>query len=258
LISYLELHNLSKSFSTPEPLRILDGVSLSLERGELVCLLGPSGCGKSTLLRIIAGLIPADSGEARIGGTPITRPGRDRSMVFQQSNLFPWRTALGNVMFGLHMHGVPRTERIEKARHYLELVGLRDFAQYYPSQLSGGMQQRVNLARALAVQPEILLMDEPFAALDAQTRESMQEELLRIWSLHQHTIFFVTHDIEEALFLADRVLIMSSRPGRIVHEVSVPFDRPRSESLRSKAPFAEWRGTINTLLKQAKLSNQDK
>lgn len=215
----------------------IDRVDFSLKRGEFVCLLGPSGCGKTTFLNTVAGFLPISSGELTLEGKPISRPGPDRAMVFQQPGLLPWRDVLHNVTYGLEMSG--RMRRREAAAHasaLLELVGLADFARSYPHQLSGGMQQRVNLARALAVEPELLLLDEPFASVDAQTREALQVELLAICKRADVTALFVTHDISEAVFLADRVCIFSRRPGRIVRDVRVNLPKPR-DNVRLQPDF---------------------
>jgi NitT/TauT family transport system ATP-binding protein len=209
----------------------VDGVDLTVRRGEMLCVVGPSGCGKTTFLNAVAGFLPISSGELTLGGKPIVRPGPDRAMVFQQPGLLPWRTVLRNVTYGLEMSGrLRRKEAAVRARELLELVGLADFARTYPHQLSGGMQQRVNLARALAVQPELLLLDEPFASVDAQTRETLQVELLGICKRANVTALFVTHDIGEAVFLADRVFVFSKRPARIVREVAVSLPTPRAEA----------------------------
>ena len=215
----------------------IDRVDLSLDRGEFVCLLGPSGCGKTTLLNAVAGFLPISSGELTFESKPISRPGPDRAMVFQQPGLLPWRDVLHNVTYGLEMSGRMRgREAAAHAGGLLELVGLADFARSFPHELSGGMQQRVNLARALAVEPELLLLDEPFASVDAQTREALQVELLGICKRAEVTALFVTHDIGEAAFLADRVCIFSRRPGRIVREVRVRLPKPRDE-VRLKPEF---------------------
>lgn len=254
-MAYLEIRDVSKVFKTRKGSVVqetpaLADVTFSMELGEFYCLVGPSGCGKSTLLRIIDGLLPAETGQVLIDGERVTEPGFDRGMVFQQFHLLPWRTALGNVEFGLEMRGVSKQERQERAMHYVKLVGLEGFEDHYPSQLSGGMQQRIGLARALAIEPQILLMDEPFGALDALTREIMQDELTRIWSVDEkRTALFVTHDIEEALYLSDRVVVMSHRPGTVVDVVQVPFPRPRNAELRNTAEFAEARGEIWRVLK---------
>jgi NitT/TauT family transport system ATP-binding protein len=215
----------------------VDRVDLAIRHGEFVCLLGPSGCGKTTLLNAVAGFLQISAGELTLRGKPITRPGPERAMVFQQPGLLPWRDVLHNVTYGLEMSGRMRgREAAERATALLELVGLADFARSYPHQLSGGMQQRVNLARALAVEPELLLLDEPFASVDAQTRETLQVELLRICKRANVTALFVTHDIGEAVFLADRVCVFSRRPGRIVHELHVRLPKPRDEA-RLKPEF---------------------
>lgn len=210
-------------------------------------LVGPSGCGKSTLLDLLGGLSTPTSGEILLDGTPVTGPGLDRGIVFQQYALLPWRTARKNIEFGLEAKGLPGSERRERAEHYLELVGLQAFADRYPHELSGGMKQRVAIARSLAFDPEVLLMDEPFAALDAQTRESLQDELLRIWQATGKTILFITHGIDEALYLGQRVAVLTSRPGRIKKIVDIAIDRT-GEDIRSSAGFREQRHHIWTLL----------
>ena len=205
----------------------LDGISFDIADGEFVCLLGASGCGKSTVLNLVAGFEAPTSGEARLDGQPVRKPGPDRGVVFQQPLLFPWLSILDNIAFGPLMNGTPRVEARRKAADYLAFVGLSDFAKHFPYELSGGMQQRVSLARAWVSHPRMLLMDEPFGALDAQTRLQMQEFLLRIWEERRTTVLFVTHDIDEALFLADRLIVMSARPGRVNLDLSLPFSRPR-------------------------------
>ncbi len=218
----------------------VDRVDLAIRHGEFVCLLGPSGCGKTTLLNAVAGFLRISSGELSLRGKPIARPGPDRAMVFQQPGLLPWRDVLHNVTYGLEMSGRMRgREAAQRATALLELVGLADFARSFPHQLSGGMQQRVNLARALAIEPELLLLDEPFASVDAQTREALQIELLGICRRAKVTALFVTHDIGEAVFLADRVCVFSRRPGRIVHEVHVRLPKPRDEA-RLKPDFVDY------------------
>ena len=205
----------------------LSGISATIGEGEFVCLLGPSGCGKSTLLKIVAGLIPASAGTISIAGRVVTAPGPDRAMVFQDYALFPWMTVAENAEFGLAARGVAPARRAAASAELLKAVCLGEFAAKYPHHLSGGMKQRVSIARALAVDPVLLLMDEPFGALDAQTRFVMQQELLRIWRAYRKTVLFVTHSIEEALYLGDRVLVMTARPGRIKAEIPVASARPR-------------------------------
>ena len=205
----------------------LSGVSFSVRSGEFVSIVGPSGCGKTTLLLIIAGLVERSAGELRVDGRPVEGPGLDRGVVFQEFALFPWMTVLANVCFGLEMKGVPKQERTAIARRYLRMVGLEGFEDVYPHRLSGGMKQRVAVARSLAYDPEVLLMDEPFGALDAQTRAILQQMLVSVWSETRKTVLFVTHSIREAVLLSDRVLAMSPRPGTIVGELAVPLPRPR-------------------------------
>jgi NitT/TauT family transport system ATP-binding protein len=213
----------------------VERTSLEAKPGEFVCLLGPSGCGKSTLLNCVAGYVQPSEGTVKVDGVAVQRPGPDRGMVFQQYSLFPWMTIEQNVRFGPRVTGAASPDAV--ASTFLELVGLSHFANRYPGELSGGMQQRVGIARALANYPSVLLMDEPFGALDAQTRLMMQESLLRIWSEFGITVLFVTHDVDEALFLADRVLVMSASPGRIVADLSVPLARPRAPDVATNEEF---------------------
>lgn len=227
----------------------LDNVSLDVRAGEFLVLVGPSGCGKSTLLDLLAGLTLPTSGRVLIDGKPITGPARDRGVVFQQYALFPWLTALDNVAFGLEIAGLGRSERRAKAAAYLDLVGLSAFARHYPHEMSGGMKQRVAIARSLAYEPEVLLMDEPFAALDAQTRETLQEELVDIWHRTGKTIVFITHGIDEAVVLGQRVAVMTSRPGRIKEIVDIPDTlRADTPDVRSLPLFGELRHQIWSLL----------
>ena len=213
----------------------LDDVSLVVRDREFVALLGPSGCGKSTLLYLVGGFLPVEQGAVLVEGRPIAGPGPDRGIVFQHFALFPWKTVLQNVLYGLEKLGAPREERTRRAREFIELVGLGGFEDSYPSQLSGGMKQRAAIARTLAIDPHILLMDEPFGALDAQTRSLMQAELLRIWQRSRKTVIFVTHDVHEAVFLADRIAVMSARPGRIKEIVETSFDKDDPGLARSPA-----------------------
>ncbi len=209
--------------------RAVEDASFTAAEGEFVTLIGPSGCGKTTLLKIIGGLIPPDAGQVLVGGRPVQGPGPDRSLVFQDFALLPWATVLRNVAFGLELRGVPRAERQETARRYIAKVKLAGFEHHYPHQLSGGMQQRAGLARALAVHPRILLMDEPFASVDEQTRRLFQDDLLGLAGEERQTVVFVTHSMEEAIYLSDRVFVVSPRPGRVIEEIRVPLPRPRAE-----------------------------
>jgi NitT/TauT family transport system ATP-binding protein len=216
----------------------LDGVSLSAAHDEVVAVVGPSGCGKTTLLNIVAGLLPYDRGTVSIDGRRIEGPGTDRAVVFQHASLLPWRTITGNIRYGMELHRrFDQAAMAERTDYFLRLVGLAGFERHYPSELSGGMQQRVNLARALATDPAVLLMDEPFAALDAQTREHMQAELLKIWADARKTVLFITHQIGEAVYLADRVAVLSGRPGRVKDVFAIPFERPRSLGLKRDPQF---------------------
>jgi NitT/TauT family transport system ATP-binding protein len=229
----------------------LVNVSLSVSDGEFVAVVGPSGCGKTSLMNIVAGLLPYDQGTVSIDGRKVTGPGVDRAVVFQHSSLLPWRTITGNIRYGMEMQkrfdaATMRT----RADHFLKLVGLSGFENHYPSELSGGMQQRVNLARALAADPVVLLMDEPFAALDAQTREFMQAELLKIWSQAKKTVLFITHQINEAVYLADRVIVMSARPGRVKGTFDIPFSRPRGLELKRDPRFLALEDAIWKLIEQ--------
>jgi NitT/TauT family transport system ATP-binding protein len=222
------IEGVSKSFSPGTT--ALRGVNLHLTENSFTCLLGPSGCGKSTLLNMIAGFLPPSTGRVLVDGREVTGPSADRGVVFQEYALFPWRTAEQNVAFGPMLRRMPRARQVEVARHYLEVVGLAGHHDKFPSQLSGGMKQRVAIARALANNPSVLLMDEPFGALDAQTREVLQEEMLRIWEHERKTVVFVTHSISESLFLADRIVVMATRPGAVkeVLDVAMPYPRERS------------------------------
>jgi NitT/TauT family transport system ATP-binding protein len=222
----------------------LEDVSLSVAENEFVTIVGPSGCGKTTLMNILAGLETPDAGQALVRGSKITGPGPDRGVIFQQYALFPWLTVRKNVEFGLRTAGVPRQERHDRAQHFIDLVGLHDFADALPRTLSGGMKQRCAIARAYAVDPSILLMDEPFGAVDALTRVRLQEQLLQTWSQEKRTVVFITHDVDEAVFLANRVVVMAARPGRIVEVVDVDLPYPRTEELRLSPAFTALRNRV--------------
>ena len=230
----LNVAQLSKSFGDLEALR---GINLTVERGEFISVVGPSGCGKTTFLRIVAGLERASSGNVLIDGRAVKRPGNDRGFVFQNDSLLPWRTVFANAIIGRELAGSIGPDDRKRTMELLKLVGLEGFENYHPKQLSGGMRQRVNLARALAIDPDILLMDEPFASLDAQTREIMQTELLRIWQRGGKTVLFVTHQIDEAVFLSDRVLVFARRPGRLQEEVKIALPRPRDLAVKRTPEF---------------------
>jgi NitT/TauT family transport system ATP-binding protein len=255
--SLVEIQGVSKSFhktvreNTTE-IRALSDVSLSVRENEFVSIIGPSGCGKTTLLKMIDGLIPYDSGRIVINGKPVTAPGPDRAVVFQSFALLPWRTVLANVEFSLELRQMSKEKRAKTARDYLQRVGLAEFENHYPHELSGGMQQRAGLARALAVNPAILLMDEPFGAVDAQTRQLLQEELLELWQRERKTVIFVTHSMDEAVYLSDRVVVMTPRPGKVAEILDVPLPRPRvSEQVRRHAKFVDLTNYIWESLKRA-------
>jgi len=235
----LSIRGISKVFERPgkPSLEALRDISLTIADGEFVSIVGASGSGKSTLLRIIDGLMPASAGTVAVGGKVVTRPGRDRAVVFQQDCLLPWKTVIENVGYGLALAGTPRKAREEVAQHFIDIAGLKGFEQHYPHQLSGGMRQRVNVARALAVNPKILLLDEPFAALDAQTREIMQAELLNIWQKSGTSVLLITHQIDEAVYLSDRVIVFSARPGTVREEIAIPLPRPRALEVKRHEAF---------------------
>jgi NitT/TauT family transport system ATP-binding protein len=233
-----------------ERIHALRDTTLTVADGEFVSLLGPSGCGKTTLLKALDGLVPIEAGEIRVGGRKITQPGRDRAFVFQNFGLFPWRNVLGNVVLPLEAAGRPKAEREKLGKHYIEMVGLTKFIEHHPHELSGGMQQRVGIARALATDPRILLMDEPFGALDAQTRELMQVELLQIWGKMGKTVVFVTHSVDEAIFLSKRIAVFTPHPGTIKDILEVPFAYPRTEGdVKLDPRFAEMRHHIWEMLR---------
>jgi NitT/TauT family transport system ATP-binding protein len=235
----LEVQGLYKQFGAAgaDSKPILHDVNVKISAGEFVCIVGTSGCGKTTLIRILDGLIPPSAGCVRINGAAVSTPGPDRGFVFQQDSLLPWRTVLDNVVFGLEVLKRPREEQVRIALDLIKLVGLAGHEKSYPHQLSGGMRQRVNLARALAIDPDVLLMDEPFAALDAQTREVMQRELQNIWERKRKTVIFITHQIDEAIYLADRVLVLGGQPGSVRDDIHIPLERPRGLDIKRRPDF---------------------
>lgn len=256
----LALTGVSKEFAVrgeQQSFTALADISVDVRDGEFLVLVGPSGSGKSTLLDLLGGLGKPTSGQILLDGAPVTGPGLDRGIVFQQYALLPWRTARANIEFGLEAKGIRRRERREIAEHYLELVGLAGFGNRYPHELSGGMKQRVAIARSLAFDPEVLLMDEPFAALDAQTRESLQDELLRIWRATGKTVLFITHGIDEAVYLGQRVAVLTSRPGRIKAVVDIDLDRAGDPDIRSSERFRELRHHVWSLLHDEVARAQD-
>ena len=238
----IEVKNCSKIYPSRDgqpAVVALDNIEMIVQKQEFLCLLGPSGCGKTTLVKMIGGLVTWDEGEILIDNQPVTGPGPDRAMVFQNFALLPWADVLTNIAFGLELRGVPKKEREEKAMELIKSVNLSGFEHHYPNHLSGGMQQRVGLARALAVDPQILLMDEPFGSVDAQTRRTLQEDLLRFHQNTQKTVIFVTHSMEEAVRLGDRVILLSPRPGRVQESVDVPLPRPRQDGIDRLPEFVE-------------------
>jgi NitT/TauT family transport system ATP-binding protein len=239
-----------------ERLKVLEGFDLDINEGEFLSLLGPSGCGKSTFLSILAGLDKYDGGDILVDGRQLQERSFSRGIVFQSYALLPWRTVIKNLEVGLEIRHIPKHERRRTARQYLELVGLAAFENQYPHQLSGGMKQRIAIARVLAYQPDLLLMDEPFAALDAQTRENLQIELLRIWETDKKTIVFVTHSIDEAILMSDRVAFMSARPGHIKEIIEIDLPRPRTEDIRNSAEFAKIRKNLWGMLQDEVLKVQ--
>jgi NitT/TauT family transport system ATP-binding protein len=250
LMAKLELDSVTLKFfpKSGAPVLALDDISLEVADQEFAVIVGPSGCGKSSLLRLVAGLVEPTSGEITLDGTPVTRPGKDRGMVFQSYTLFPWLTVRDNVEFGLRIGGIPAEKRKHISDHFISEVGLEGFENSYPKQLSGGMMQRVALARALANDPEILLMDEPFGALDSQTRSLMQELLLQIWEHSHKTVLFITHDIDEAILLGDRVHVMTARPGRIKERVEIDLARPRQVDVLTSPEFIAIKRRIMALI----------
>jgi len=248
--AYIQGRNVTLTFRPPnrQPVKALQSFDLDVYEGEFLSIVGPSGCGKSTFLNVLLGLLRPESGDVRLRDQAITGPGTDRAMVFQEFGLLPWRTVQHNVELGLELKGVPADARRATSQRFIEMVGLAGFESHYPHELSGGMKQRVGLARALATDPEVLLMDEPFAALDAQTRDLMQAELLRVWREARKTVLFVTHQIDEAIYLSDRVMVMSKRPGRAKKIFAIPLPRPREYEMRVTPEFNELKLEIwNTL-----------
>ncbi len=241
----ISVRGITKTFDLKgESFVALDGVDLDVADNEFITVVGPSGCGKSTLMNILAGLDTPTAGEALVDGRAVTGPGPDRGVIFQQYALFPWLTVRKNVEFGLKTAGMPAAERRAKAQHFIDMVGLGDFADALPKMLSGGMKQRCAIARAYAMDPSILLMDEPFGALDALTRVKLQEQLLQTWSQEKRTVMFITHDVDEAVFLANRVVVMAARPGRIYEIIDVDLPYPRTEQMRLSPEFAELRNRV--------------
>jgi NitT/TauT family transport system ATP-binding protein len=252
---HVEVHDLGIRFDTRHgEVEAVSSVSLHVRPGEFVSLIGPSGCGKSTLLNVVAGFLAPSSGRTLLDGQEIRAPGSDRGVVFQQYSLFPWMTVRKNVEFGLRMQGMPPGERESRARTLLGLAGLLSFENHYPDQLSGGMKQRVGIVRALATSPQVLLMDEPFGALDAQTRVVMQEILTNMWQRLRLSVLFITHDIDEAVFLSDRIYVMTARPGRIKSELVVPLPRPRTPEMMASPAFAALAATIRALIREESLA----
>jgi NitT/TauT family transport system ATP-binding protein len=246
----LQASGIRKSYAkNGQALEILDVATFAAREGEFITIIGPSGCGKSTFLHIMGGFIPAEAGRIEVYGKQVQGPGPDRGMMFQEFSLFPWKTVAGNIAWGLEVQGAPRAKIEETVARHLEMIGLKDFANHYPAELSGGMKQRAALARVLAFDPKVLLMDEPFGALDAQTRETMQEELTRLWERTGKTIVFVTHDIEEAVFLGDRVVVLSARPGRIREDIRIDLPRPRTLEIKKSMQCHEYRNRIWDLIR---------
>jgi len=251
----VELHDVSVAFGKGgSRVRALDGVSLNVQPGEFVSLVGPSGCGKSSLLGILAGFTKPSAGRVLLDGAPILKPGPERGVVFQQYSLLPWLSVKENVELGLKLSGAPRAQRESTSRRLLSLCGLSAFEGHYPDQLSGGMKQRIGIVRALAANPRVLLMDEPFGALDTQTRAVMQEILTDMWQSFRISVFFITHDIDEAIFLSDRVYVMTARPGRIKAEIAIPLPRPRTAEMTNGADFSALVRQLRALIREESLA----
>ncbi|MBP2201947.1 NitT/TauT family transport system ATP-binding protein [Methanococcus voltae] len=248
----LQIKNVTKRYTGKNEVLAVDNVSLEIGENEFISIVGPSGCGKSTLLRMVAGLESITDGEIIFNGKKVEGTNAERGMVFQQYTLMPWRTVLQNITFGLEVKNIPKEERLTIARKYIQMIGLEDFENSYPYELSGGMQQRVAIARTLANDPQIVLMDEPFGALDAQTRSMLQNHLLKIWETDKKTILFITHSVDEAIYLSDKVVIMSARPGKIKEIVDITIERPRS---RISAEFLDYKKRIYDSLKEEVLKS---
>ena len=252
---HIQIEDLSVSFgANGHTVQAVDRASIEVRPGEFVSIIGPSGCGKSTLLNVVAGFLPSSEGRVLLDGKPVQGPGAERGVVFQQYSLFPWMTVRRNVEFGLRMQGKPRAQRETAARTLLGMAGLLAFENHYPDQLSGGMKQRVGIVRALATSPEVLLMDEPFGALDSQTRVVMQEILTNMWQQLRLSVLFITHDIEEAVFLSEKIYVMTARPGRIKAEIPVPLPRPRTPELTSSPTFLALVRQIKSLIREESLA----
>lgn len=250
----VKLENISVNYKTRGNLvTAIENTSIEIEPGEFVCLLGPSGCGKSTLLNCVAGFVKPNSGKITVDGELIKQPGPDRGMVFQQYSLYPWKTVIENIAFGPKVTGRGSKSPETTANNFLEMIGLTKYAKHYPNELSGGMQQRVGIARALANYPRVLLMDEPFGALDSQTRLIMQENLLRLWREFGTTVIFVTHDVDEAVFLSDRIIVMSSNPGRVIKDIKINLERPRNTNTTTSTRFVELRKICLDLIRDESL-----
>tara|TARA_B100001250_G_C19770822_1_gene777097 strand:+ start:294 stop:1142 length:849 start_codon:yes stop_codon:yes gene_type:complete len=250
----VKLENISVNYNTRGNfVTAIENTSIEIEPGEFVCLLGPSGCGKSTLLNCVAGFVKPNSGQITVDGELIKQPGPDRGMVFQQYSLYPWKTVIENIAFGPKVTGRGSQSPETTANHFLEMIGLTKYAKHYPNELSGGMQQRVGIARALANYPRVLLMDEPFGALDSQTRLIMQENLLRLWREFGTTVIFVTHDVDEAVFLSDRIIVMSSNPGRVIKDIKINLERPRNTNTTTSTRFVELRKICLDLIRDESL-----
>lgn len=241
MVAFIEASDINLTFRPPNrlPVTALQDFNITVEEGEFVSIVGPSGCGKSTFLNVLLGLIPPNTGQMAIHGKSVSGPGQDRSMVFQEFGLLPWRTVIDNIGLALELRGVSKAERRKVSEKFIDMVGLDGFESHFPHELSGGMKQRVGIARALVSDPDVLLLDEPFAALDAQTRDIMQSELLRIWQEAKKTVLFVTHQIEEAVYLSDRVMVMTKRPGRTKKIIDIPLPRPRDYEMRVTPQFNE-------------------